>query len=197
MRATSFVSVGLLVAGSLAVRADVFNLSGTFEGYYGTVGTLSGTETINTVAGTITAVDIVATLDGTTYTFPTLDSSYGSGPCVFGPCNVFAQNVSAPGVQGRLDFDTTATQGLVGFKGGGFCGGAMADCQFPNLGVDDDDYLADDEFGVNVFFITDGALTPAAATGPVAATPEPGSLVLLGTGAMGVVGAGWRRYRLR
>ena len=195
MRASLFVLVGLMLAGSLMCQADVFTVSGDFDGYYGTVGTLSGTETIDTVMGRITAVDIIATLDGSVFTFTTLDSGYASGPCVIGPCDVFGQDVSGPDVQGRLDFDITATQGLVGFKGGGFCGGAMADCQFSE-GVDDDDYLEDGQFGGNVFFVTDGALTPAA-VGPVGVTPEPSSFVLLGTGLVGLARAGWRRVRAR
>ena len=192
----SLLSIGVFLLPSLSGRADTFNVSATLEGYYGTVGSLSGTATIDTVRGIFEGADITATLDGEVYedVIPGDAGPFCPAGTDLAACQYVSLGFATPGAGGRIDFDTSVTNGLVGYHGSGFCGGATADCQFSYFPADDDDYIADDEFGVNVFFITDGGLTPATT---VATTPEPPGLMLLGTGAAGVLGTAWRQSRRR
>lgn len=174
-----------LLAGSLIGRADTittFDLQGVpNDGITATTaaGTLTGTVTIDTTMGVITGVD--ATVDTTSGVLGVTSETFTSleyQQSVTFPSDYFEAAATSGGYFLVLDFPVAS---LVGYSGGPLCTYAYgySPCDGPSS-----DY-GNSQYGVG--FVS-GSLTPE-----VAATPEPSSLALLGSGALGLAGVLRRR----
>jgi hypothetical protein len=164
----------LLFLGTAAARANsvTFELTGTFV----SGSTISGIVDINTISGTVLSVDATVTAPDS-LSFNHLESQeciYASDLCV-----AFAgeNNNTFPSL--NLLF---AAGTLVGYDGGELgtnahpIGNYRGDIQFYNTST-----------GISTY--------DNMATGSLTATPEPSSLMLLGTGVAGLAGAIRRRLK--
>jgi hypothetical protein len=175
----------VLFATSLTCRADViktFDLSGALDNGLGTgtAGSATGTVTIDVTTGVVTALDVVASttaassMGATSTTFTTIGYA-GKDPDPADP-SYGIQSLTGP----NSLFLSLPVGSLVGYDGSLLCS-AVTDCTGePSV------YNA----GSSGVGFDSGSLTPEAA-----ATPEPSSLALLGSGALGLAGVLRRRKR--
>ena len=195
-----------------ALRADVlqqFNVTGSLVTFYSDdpcsstfygcpTGSLSGTLTIDTTAGTIVSSALGAVNNGVSYSFgqATTQGVSGVQECdhVNGGCyydTYFATyNSKKGGASLDLYLDTTETVdgSLTGYTGGTVCN-ELSEC-----GSDETLYSTMLNVpGSTYFEYVAGA--DAVATPGAVVTPEPSTFALLGTGALGLAGAVRRRLR--
>jgi hypothetical protein len=159
----AFLGVGLTTA-----RADsVFNVSGSFD----TSATLTGTITINTTTGLISDASLtVAAFPGfaaTTFTFSDMTSQ---GIDNGSSSNAYYADFTSGTSSLNLVFETTSADGsLTGFEGVILCTessgcGDPAELTYIDNGSDPNSYI----------------------TSNSVSTPEPGTLLLLGSGLVGL-----------
>ncbi len=133
--------------------------------------TATGTVNIDVVAGTIDSVNVVYDLDG-------VDSVFNGTPTTQGTFDKDTQYF-------EYSFDNAGDLLLIDIPGASLAGYAGNNlCSFANLCGDG--YLG--------YFATSAGEADPLATGSLAQTPEPSSLVLLGSGMVGVAGAARRRF---
>ena len=161
-----------------------FNINGTFTD--GT--TLSGTVTIDTTAGHITAANIWYSGDGQWYT------SLGSqGPYDVPPTPVaYTAFIGLAGSYSEFGLSftgTSALDSLVGYTGGNLCSQASP-CSIPG---ESGNGVSDWFNGTRTVLLQSGSMTASAATG--ASVPEPSSLLLF-VGGLGAA-AGMCRQRMQ
>jgi hypothetical protein len=169
MRIRSLLIAGVLVSASLAARADSFTTFDLNSSYiFG--GTIDGTLTLDTTTDLFTAADLtiagfVGYQDGTI-------SDVSTQGRAFGEYDVSVVSNGSPYADLNLFLPTTT---LAGFDGSPVV--IPTDVLFATF--------------PNVYFAGSGTLEPTSGT---SVTPEPGSLLLLATGLLGLAGLTWRRF---
>ena len=165
------LACALLITG-VAARADsVFIASGAFDDG----SRLSGTLTIDPTTGLITGSDLILT-GASSYTFVNiLNQSYTQSP---GDYNVEDRDASSTD-DFNFALPDPSQMPLINYAGGTICS-IKNPCP--------------DGRGSNLFDLTTNGGGPSLVSGTLTAvTPEPSSLVLLGSGVLGVAGVLKRR----
>jgi hypothetical protein len=170
-------SLAVLTVGLFAAQvahADVVTTFVITDGTLASGDAVTGTVTIDTTLGTFVSEDIVTSDAGTNYVFsgPIGPGNQGS---FNGDTQYYGDSSYAPPYYFDVDLPVAS---LVGYAGGAIC---------TNASTCPGDYAGGLTFASATDFQATGSL--------VAATPEPGSLIRLGTGTLSLAGAIRRRLQ--
>ena len=180
MRVLLLTAVSCAMLPAVAYADTVFNLNGSGNG-----GSLTGTVSINEATGEVDSGTPVLTVGTTVYSFDATPIQY------LAHGSAFTYAVFEDAAMDNLYVYFQATD-LVGYTGGGLCS-TSAPCYFGG----NNEAITNFHPGPVTFPDVNYNLGTGSATEviPVAATPEPSSLLLLGT-ALGPL-AVWARRRVR
>jgi hypothetical protein len=172
MRIRHLLIAGALLSASLIARADTFTTFTLNSSFFGG-GTIDGTLTLDTTTDLFTGADLTASgffpgfNDGTLSNVG-LQGSFGS---IY---NVSIFSFLDPSADLNLFLPVST---LAGFDGSPILD--LSNVTFDFLG--------------NTYFACSGNLEPGGGNN-TSVTPEPGSLLLLATGLMGMAGLMWRKF---
>ena len=182
MRLYAFVAAAALLSASLAARADTITQSfavpfvhyNTSNGY-STYGASFPSNPFNPALGTLNSVSLFAT-----------------GSVTVGGPSYQGSDINFEGQTGNLVFQQTAQYGRAGTYNVSY--GATAIDPFTLQSVENPAPYTEVDFNGQGIVSADVTGTVTYDYTPVAATPEPSSLALLGTGLLSVVGVARRRF---
>jgi hypothetical protein len=174
MRFRCLLAAAVLAVSSLAAHADTidtFSFNSTLS-----TGTASGLVTFDETTGLFTGGSITALVNGISYLF---NQNGFSGPSDTVTGFILS---SANGTEFQITIPGTSN---IGYTGGQVCSSSNANA-CPVTGTNGDYYVTGITSGIDDF-ATSGSLA-------LVSTPEPSSIALLGTGALGMAGLLRKRY---
>jgi len=166
--------LSMLLASATIAHADTLTTFQIQNGALDSGEQVNGTVVVDTTTGTVVSENVMTTVAGKAYDFTTLNFQELTNHDYFwdftdgtADGDIFQLSVPLPG--------------LVGYVGSSLCS-ESAYC-----------YDAANNTNYNGAFIPPSGNDDFLASGNLAITPEPSSLLLLGTGAMGILGVAYRR----
>lgn len=190
MRRGFVFAASVLLSLSAAAHADavrVFDFNGTLDPNTGTGGSVFGTITLDTTSGTYLESSLSSRYGSTTYAVSSVETTYAT---TNGSLVILSFGSSTQPNDAVLSL-VLPTTSLVNYAGGSICTDVARCSQANNSNYTSSYFAPSSIFGDG--FVTGNLSLPPVPPTPVAATPEPSCIALMGTGLVGMAGVLRRR----